>query len=187
MSAATATIDPAVTTASPSVEVDRMDVGITDPLDPVLDRVDIGVVRRLQDLLDRRVGVAVDDDGIEVRTGIRTRRHRWKDIQSIETSSRLRGLVAAGLGMIPLVRLRKLPLVGAGVAAATQGLAHVLTDGPLSGLDDRLGNRVVRIVGRRKTQTLAGATGILATFSPELTEHLVREARRRGIPVDRDE
>lgn len=132
--------------------------------------------------LDRVANIRVDGDGI-VLTGVWPRRIAWADIESIETCSRLDGLVALGLGFTPLARVPRL----VDVAESTLiGTLERVAGGPLAWARRRAGWTVVRIHRHRGTTELRRLPALVARLYPETTEVIVAGAEARGIPVTRD-
>ncbi len=160
--------------------------GATDGLEKVLDVVLPESADRLFKILDKvdtRMSVQVTDAEIVIRSPLRTRRIPWDRVARIHTGSRLQKVITAALIALPLTRLRKLPLLGGVMASGLTGGARILVNGPLSRLDERVGDHVVRIETRGKDVAFSGAMSFVALMSPGLTERLVTEARARGIQI----
>lgn len=132
--------------------------------------------------LDRLANIRVDDDGI-VLTGVWPRRIPWDDIESIDTCSRLDGLLALGLGFTPLARVPRLVEVA---ESTLVGTLERVAGGPLAWARRRAGWTVVRIHRRRGTTELRRLPALVARLYSETTEVIVAAAEARGIPVTRD-
>lgn len=155
---------------------------LLDALD-VLDQFPLAPpVATARQFLDRVANIRIDDDGI-VLTGVWPRRIAWEDIESVETCSRLEGLLQLGLGFTPLGRIPKV----ADVAESTLvGTLERIAPGPLAWARQRAGWTVVRIHRRTGTTELRRLPALVARLYPETTEVIVAVARARGIEVTRN-
>lgn len=154
--------------------LDALDVLDQFPLAPPL--------ATARQFLDRVANIRVDDAGI-VLTGVWPRRIAWEDIESVETCSRLEGLLQLGLGFTPLGRIPKV----ADVAESTLlGALERVAAGPLAWARQRAGWTVVRIHRRRGTTELRRLPALVARLYPETTEVIVTAAKARGIEVTRN-
>ena len=157
------------------------DSGLTDPLDDVVP----AALRPVLDAVDGRAGIAVDDDGIELRQALRTRRIPWDHVSTIHLDSRLDVVLGAGARFVPL---RRVPLIGGLLVDGLQRLASVVTRRVAPGVRDQSGWAIVTIErsGLRLDVDVEGGPFLAGLFSPELVDAIESHARMRHIPIERD-
>jgi hypothetical protein len=157
------------------------DHGLTDPVEPV-------APRWLQPLLDRvddRAGLRVDDEGIEVRRLLRSRRIRWAQVESVRLDSRLDAVLAAALRFVPVGRV---PLIGGWLVETGEQVVAAATRRLAPGLRDAAGWTVATIERTgvlRPDADVDGGAHLTALCHPGLAETVVAQASMRHIPVER--
>lgn len=159
--------------------------GLTDPLDPLVERFLDGRGQWLLDLVDGRASIAVDETGIEVRGLLLRRRARWSHADAVEVSARLDVVLDELLHLLPVARvLAAVPLLGRAVDRGIDEVVRSVTRGPLAAVRRRLGNVLTGVQRPGADVQLRRQLAALALLRPEVTRHVLREAARRGIPVE---
>lgn len=157
------------------------DVGVTDPLDPLLpDRLGC-----LLAAIDERAGVRVDDTGITVRGLVRARHTSWDRVERIELDNRLDVVVAALTRFLPV---RRVPLVGGLLTDGVRALSAQTTRRLLPGQRRRAGWVVATVHRRgmlRRDLEVDGGAWLTAVLHPRLTAAMESHAAMRHIPVQR--
>lgn len=157
------------------------DLGVTDPLDPLLG----ARLGRLLDAVDERAGIRVDDTGITVRGLLRTRHTSWARIERIELDNRLDVAVAALTRFLPV---RRVPVVGGLLTDGVRSLSAEATRRLVPKRRARAGWVVATIHQQgmlRRDVEIDGGAWLTAVLHPRLTEAIESHAAMRHIPLDR--
>ncbi len=160
--------------------VPTTDLGLTDPLDPLLGPR----LGHLLDAVDERAGIRVDDTGITVRAPLRTRHSSWERIERIELDNRLDVVVGALTRFLPL---RRVPLLGGLLTDGIRSLSARVTRRLVPRRRRRAGWVVATIHQRgvlRRDVEVDGGAWLTAVLQPQLTDAIESHARMRHIPVD---
>ena len=157
------------------------DVGVTDPLDPLLG----ARLGHVLDAVDDRAGIRVDDTGITVRGLLRTRHTSWERIERIELDNRLDVVVGALTRFLPL---RRVPVLGGLLTDGVRSLSAEATRRLVPGRRHRAGWVVATIHQRgvlRRDVEVDGGAWLTAVLHPRLTEAIESHAAMRHVPVER--
>ena len=157
------------------------DVGITDPLDPLVgDR--LGCVL---EAVDRRAGVRVDDDGITVRGLVRTRQIAWDRIERIELDNRVDVVLGSLTRFLPV---RRVPVIGGLLTDGVRAFSAAATRRLVPDQRRRAGWVVATIHRRgllRGDVEVDGGAWLTAVLHPRLTEAIESHAAMRHVPLER--
>lgn len=138
-------------------------------------------VRIARSWIDRVGAVRVDDDGITLH-GIAPKRVEWADLERVEIASRLDTAIGFGLRLLPVTRVP-------GVRDAAERLVDETADRLLGEHYDRLrelaGWTLVRLHRRSTTVDVRRLPALVLRIYPSVTDHILEEAERRGIAVER--
>ena len=158
--------------------------GLTDPLDGLVGQLAGGLVQRVLDLVDERATVVVDDHGVEVRGLVLRRRTTWSHVEAVEVRARVDVLLTEALALLPFTRLvTRTPVVGTLAAPLLDRAVDAVTVRLLGPVRGRLG-KVLSVVARPGPDVrLRNQLALLSLVRPTMTDHVLREAVRHGIPV----